>query len=238
VINCGPLGATREDRSLSPADHRTDLLKKRFFGSALIQSAKTVRVRRQYNVYACGEEDGALYWIQSGHIKMVVNSRQGKECILDIYAAGDFFGESCLAGLEARAETATAMENVVLKSVSCHRFLADLNSSELLAFIRELSKRKVEQHLLMADMVTMSSEFRLGRILLRLGSRVGKAQPSGTVIDCRISQEELSHMVGTTRPRITEFMTRFRRLGLISLSAKRQIVLKEARLMAYLSSLV
>jgi CRP-like cAMP-binding protein len=115
--------------------------------------------------------------------------------------------------------------------------MADLNRSELLAFIRELNKRKVEQQLLMADMVTMSSEFRLGKILLRLGSRLGKAQSSGTVIDCRISQEELSHMVGTTRPRITEFITRFRGLGLISLSAERQIVLKEARLMAYLYSI-
>lgn len=237
MSNCGPLGATRYAQPLFPAGQQVDLLKKKFFGSALIREARTVRVRRQYNVYACGEEDRALYWIQSGHIKMVVNSRQGKECILDIYAAGDFFGESCLAGLEARVETATAMENVVLKSVACHLFLADLSSSELMAFVRELNQRKVEQQLLMADMVTMSSEFRLGKILLRLGSRLGKAQSSGTVIDCRISHEELSHMVGTTRPRITEFMTRFRGLSLISLNTKRQIVLKEARLMAYLSSI-
>lgn len=237
MSNRGPLGAIPQAPSLFPADPWADLLRKRLFDSSLLQGAKTVRVHRQYNVYTCGDRDGALYWIQSGHVKLVVPSGEGKECILDIYSPGDFFGESCLAGLEARVETATAIEEVSVKSVTCHRFMADLNNAELLAFIRELNKRKVEQQLLMADMATMSSELRLGKILLRLGSRLGKAQPSGTLIDCRISQEELSHMVGTTRPRITEFMSRFRGLGLISLSAKRRIILREARLRAYLSSI-
>lgn len=203
----------------------------------MMPGAKTIRVRRQENVYTCGDRDKAIYWIQRGCVKLVVSSRDGKECLLDVYAAGNFFGESCLAGLQLRVETAIAMENLVLKSVTCQPFMADLSSAELFAFIREINKRSVEKQFLIADMVTMGSELRLGRALLRLGSRLGKKQPSGTLIGCRISQEELSRMVGTTRPRITEFMTRFRKLGLVQLSAERQIILNEARLMSYLSSI-
>ena len=202
-----------------------------------MHGAKTIRIRRQRNVYMCGDQDQEIYWIQKGYVKLIMTSREGKECILDIYAPGDFFGESCLAGLEFRVETATAMENVILKSITCQLFMADLNDAELLAFIREINKRNVEKHLLISDMVTLGSELRLGRALLRLGSRLGRRLPSGTLIDCKISQEDLSRMVGTTRPRVTEFMSRFRRMNLIQLNTERQILLKEGRLMAYLSSI-
>lgn len=238
MSNCGYLAPTGHALPLlSTAGHDRDLLEKRFSSSTVINGARTIRVRRQHNIYTCGDNDKAIYWIQRGHVKLVMSSREGKECILDVYAAGNFFGESCLAGLESRVETATAMENVVLKSVACKLFMAELDSAALSAFIREINKRNVEKQLFIADMVTMGSELRLGRALLRLGSRLGKRQQSGTLIDCRISQEELSRMVGTTRPRITEFLTRFRKLGLIQLNTERQIILKEARLTSYLSSI-
>jgi CRP/FNR family cyclic AMP-dependent transcriptional regulator len=239
VSDRGLREATGQETSVPPrAGQEANLLKKKIFRSVMAEGARTVRVHRHCNIYMCGDADRNIYWIQSGYIKLVVNSKDGKECILDIYTTGDFFGESCLAGLELRAETATAMESSTLKQVSYQRFIADLSHAELLTFSREIIRQSVKQQSIIADMVTMSSEQRLGKTLLRLGSRLGKRQPSGTVIHCRTSHDELSCIVGTTRPRITEFMTRFRRLGLIQLNADRQIILDEGKLMAYLSSLV
>jgi len=238
VNNWGLLKAAEYDDSfLSQAHQESDLLKQRLFNPLLAQSVRTFRVRRHCNVYTYGDVDPTLYWIQSGYIKLIVNSNQGKECILNILSPGDFFGESCLAGFEFRVETATAMENATLKSITCKHFIAELSQPELVMFAKELTHRNCKQQMLIADMVTMSSEFRLARSLLRLGSRLGKKQSSGTVIDCRISQDELSCIVGTTRPRISAFMAKFRRLGLIYLNPERQIILAEAKLMAYLSSL-
>jgi CRP-like cAMP-binding protein len=79
--------------------------------------ATTIKVRRHRNVYACGDAAQAIYWIQSGYIKQTMNSEHGKECILNIFSEGDFFGESCLVETEHRTDTATAMENTMLPLV-------------------------------------------------------------------------------------------------------------------------
>ena len=220
-----------------PADDEVALLRRKLFAPEPRLSAQTFRIDRQHNVYTCGDEDRMIYCILRGHIKLVIDSREGKECLLDIYSSGDFFGESCLAGLSFRVETATAMEDAVLKRINCQRFVASLSEAELHGFIRQLNKRMVEQQLFITDMVTMGSEYRLGKVLLRLSARLGKEHPLGTILDCRISQEELSHMVGTTRPRVNEFINKFRKLGLIHSSAGKLIIIREADLAGYLSSI-
>ena len=58
-----------------------------------------------------------------------------------------------------------------------------------------------------------------------------------TRIELKISHEELSHMIGTTRPRISLFMQRFRNLGLIELSEEHYLIVKEDKLTAYLASI-
>jgi CRP-like cAMP-binding protein len=112
-----------------------------------------------------------------------------------------------------------------------------MDCAELRSFIRQLNRRSLGHMLSITDMVTMGSEFRLGKTLLRLAARLGTTHPAGTLISCRISQEELSHMVGTTRPRITEFMSRFRALGLVRISTARRLIIKEPALLSHLASL-
>ncbi|HEX8161512.1 MAG TPA: Crp/Fnr family transcriptional regulator [Pyrinomonadaceae bacterium] len=224
--------------ALLAADHKSDVLRKKLLAPALRRTARVIRIRKQCNVYTCGDENEMIYLIQSGHVKLVVDSSEGKECLLDIYSSGDFFGESCLTGLKYRVETATAMADSVLHRINRQQFIAALSDAEMHILIQCLNIRILEQQLFITDMATTSSEFRLGKVLLRLGLRLGKKHLSGTVIGCRISQEELSQMVGTTRPRVTKFINKFRELDLINLSIERLIVVKEANLMNYLSKLV
>src|SRR5437868_622201 len=68
-----------------------------------------MRILKNNNVYICGDKDEMVYFLESGQIKLLMLSPEGKECILAIYTAGDIFGESCLSGLDTRIETATAM---------------------------------------------------------------------------------------------------------------------------------
>lgn len=223
---------------LLAADQAAEPLGTKLFNAASRLPSQIRRIRRQCNVYTCGDKDSMIYWIQRGHIKLVVDSSQGKECLLDIYSSGDFFGESCFAGLDFRLETAIAMDDAVIMCISCQQFIAALSDDELHNMIRQLNKRILEQQLFITDMVTTRSEFRLGKLLLRLSARLGKKHSSGTIINCRISQEELSQMIGTTRPRVTQFLNKFRRLGLINLSMNRLIIIKEANLTNYLVSII
>ena len=90
---------------------------------------------------------------------------------------------------------------------------------------------------MIAHLVTVDSEHRLAETLLMLGKSLGKPDPHSRRIAVRLSHEELSQMVGTTRPRITEFMNRFRTLGLIELTAEHHLIVNEAKVRAYLQSI-
>ena len=88
---------------------------------------------------------------------------------------------------------------------------------------------------MIANLVTVDSEQRLGQTLLQLARTMGKKDPRSIRIELRISHEELSEMVGTTRPRISLFMQRFHNLGLIETNKDRFFIIKEKKLADYLA---
>jgi CRP-like cAMP-binding protein len=179
-----------------------------------------------------------VYFIESGKVKLVMVSSEGKECMLAIHGAGDIFGELCLSGLKGRLETASAMEDTVLKQIPCGRFLERLSKDTLLeGFVKYLTVRVADQQEVIANLVTVDSEQRLGQTLLQIARKLGKKDPRSIRIDLRISHEELASMVGTTRPRISVFMQRFRNLGLIEMSTEHHLIIKEHKLMAYLKTI-
>lgn len=69
-------------------------------------NSRAVKIARNANIYTCGDQDEMVYFIESGQIKLLMLSPEGKECLLAIHSAGDIFGELCLAGLGSRLETA------------------------------------------------------------------------------------------------------------------------------------
>jgi len=218
----------------------TDLFKIQMRNSLERETKNTsaIRITKHHNVYTIGDEIGMVYFIESGQVKLVMTSLEGKECMLAIHASGDIFGELCLSGLAGRLETATAMEDSVLKQVPCTRFLARLSGDSLLeGFVKYLAVRIADQQEVIANLVTVDSEQRLGKTLLQLARKLGKKDPRSIRIDLRISHEELASMVGTTRPRISVFMQRFRNLGLIEMSVEHHLIIKEKKLTAYLASI-
>jgi CRP/FNR family cyclic AMP-dependent transcriptional regulator len=203
------------------------------------QNSRAVKIARDKNVYSCGDKDENVYYIERGQIKLFILSAQGKECILAIHAAGDIFGELCLSGLGARAETATAMKQTLLKQIPCSTFFARLSRDSLFeGFVRYLAVRVADQQQVIANLVTVDSEQRLGQTLLQLARTMGKKDPRSIRIELKISHEELSEMIGTTRSRISFFMQRFHNLGLIETNKDRFLVIKEHKLTDYLAQIV
>lgn len=201
--------------------------------------SRIVRIAKHENIYTCGKvATCSIYVIESGQVKLLTLSKEGKECIVGIHAGGDVFGELCLSGTGERLETATAMEDSELRVVPCHQFFNLLRSDSLLeGFVRYLSVRIADQQELITRLATADSEHRLGMTLLELARKLGKKQLHGLTIEHKISHEDLSHMIGTTRPRVSEFMQRFRQLGLIDTRAQQGLVVKDRELSDYLSKL-
>ncbi|MFY9554209.1 MAG: Crp/Fnr family transcriptional regulator [Blastocatellia bacterium] len=218
----------------------SDQFKEQMQGSLLSETrnSSAIEVGKHNNVYTIGDERETVYFIEKGQIKLVMVSAEGKECMLAIHGAGDVFGELCLSGLGSRMETATAMEETLLKEIPCGKFLDRLAKDSLLeGFIKYLAVRVADQQQVIANLVTVDSEQRLGKTLLQIARKLGKKDPRSIRIEVRISHEELATMVGTTRPRISVFMQRFRNLELIEYNTEHHLIIKEKKLTAYLASI-
>lgn len=175
-----------------------------------------LRCEAQRSIYATGDSDDSLYTIDAGQVKIVMSSAEGKDCLLAIHSVGEVFGESCLTGDKRRIENATAMQFTLLRRASRRDFLAETGrASATEALLRHLATRIEERQEAVFDLVTKDSEQRLAKVLLSIAETLGVVEGPFLRLDHRISHEELSQMVGTTRPRITAFMQRFRTLGLL-----------------------
>ncbi len=167
-------------------------------------------------VFAQGDAADTVFYIQKGRVKLTVLSEQGKEAVVAILEPGQFFGESCMNGHRLRMSTATTLDNCVITSVTKVAMIAAIHDqpkfSELFMAYLLARNSRIEEDLI--DQLFNSSERRLARLLLLLANfgKEGSPQP----INPNISQETLAEMIGTTRSRVSHFMNKFRKLGLIS----------------------
>jgi len=199
---------------------------------------RAIHKRKREMVYTCGDAASTVYLIESGKIKSAMFTSSGKECLLAIYSTGEIFGESAIANVGARQETAIAMVDSVVREIPTGDFLCRLASESLYEdFLRTVVRRLSLQQEIITNLLTVDSEQRLGRTLLHLADKLGRKHSESSRIEMRISQEELSMMVGTTRPRISLFMRRFRSLGLIAMSPERFLMVNESALSDYLARL-
>jgi CRP-like cAMP-binding protein len=202
------------------------------------RGARAVKIAKHENIYTCGDKSDTVYFIESGQVKLVTVSSEGRECILAVHGAGEIFGELTLSGLGARIETATAMQEADLKVIPASKFFALLGSNSLLeGFVRYLTVRIADQQEVITQLVTAGSEHRLGTTLLELARKLGKRGHDSLRIEHRITHEELSEMVGTTRPRVSVFMERFHSLGLIETGAQHFLIVRDKELNDYLTQL-
>jgi CRP/FNR family transcriptional regulator, cyclic AMP receptor protein len=171
--------------------------------------------RKKQRVFSQGDRADAVFYIQTGQVKISVLSETGKEAVVALHGEGDFIGEGCLNGQPRRLATAATMTDCVILRIgkaTIERVLRDEPkfSERFMAYVLTRSAR-VEADLV--DQLFNSSEKRLARVLL-LMANFGKAgQPEPLI--AKISQETLAEMIGTTRARVSFFMNKFRRLGFI-----------------------
>jgi CRP-like cAMP-binding protein len=163
-----------------------------------------------------GDPADSVFYLQNGKAKVTVVSEQGKEAVVAILGTNHFFGEGCLAGQALRIATvATITESVIVrleKSAILRVIHEEPAFSEM--FIAHLLGRTIRAEADLVDQLFNSSEKRLARPLLLLANfgKEGKPEP----MIAKISQETLAEMIGTTRSRVSFFMNKFRRLGLIT----------------------
>src|ERR1700722_9304673 len=199
---------------------RTKVKKTRGFDSDVFlatigEGRKILSLNKKHVIFAQGDGADAVFYVQKGKVRLTVVSASGKEATIAIVGEGNFFGEGSLAGQLLRMGSAAAMTDCEILRVDKKTMMGALHREPAFSemFVAYLLARNIRYEEDLVDQLFNSSEKRLARVLLIL-AHFGKEGIPETVIP-RISQETLAEMVGTTRSRVSFFMNRFRKLGLI-----------------------
>ncbi len=183
---------------------------------ATVGAARTItQCPKDYKIFSQGDPAESVFYIQQGRVKLKVKSKQGKEAVIAILGGGEFLGEACLIGQTVCLVTATTIVPSTILRIDKKEMQRVLHEERMFSdlFIPYLLSRNVRTQEDLVDQLFNSSEQRLARTLLLLAN-YGKEGTPETIVP-EINQETLAGMVGTTRSRVSFFMNRFKKLGLI-----------------------
>jgi CRP/FNR family cyclic AMP-dependent transcriptional regulator len=185
------------------------------FLATIGEGRKFVLFQKKQRIFAQGDAADAVFYIQTGKVKLNVVSKTGKDATIGILSEGDFFGEGSLAGQGLRMVSATAMTDCAVLHIEKKAMMEALHREHEFSdlFVAYLLARNIRYEEDLVDQLFNSSEKRLARILLLLAhfGKEGKPEP----VVPKISQEMLAEMIGATRSRVSFFMNRFREMGFI-----------------------
>ena len=174
-------------------------------------------------IFSQSDRAAAVFYIQSGKVKLTVVSNAGKEAVIAILGPGDFLGEGCLAGRPVCLATATAMSDCSIVRLAKPATIRVLHEEPAFSemFVSYLLTRNMRIEEDLVDQLFNSSEKRLARALLLLANfgKEGRPEP----IITKVSQETLAEMIGTTRSRVSFFMNKFRKMGFIEYNGELHI---------------
>jgi CRP-like cAMP-binding protein len=202
-----------------------EIHKPTFNAAAFLASAglgrRIVQVAPKEAFFSQGDPADAVFYLQKGRAKITVVSKAGKEATISLVIPGEFVGEGALvvsSGL--RLSTATAITACTALKIRREEMIRVMHEEHEFSdmFLKFLLERSMRIQADLVDQLFNSSEKRLARILL-LMAEFGKPGEPVQYIP-KISQETLAEMIGTTRSRVSFFMNRFRKLGLIEYNGR------------------
>jgi CRP-like cAMP-binding protein len=174
-------------------------------------------------IFEQGAVADAIFYVEAGDVKLTVLSKHAKKAVIAIFRKGDFFGEGCLGTPSLRMSSAVAVHMATITRVEKATLIRIIHEDPAFArlFIAHLISRVVRIEEDFVDQLFNSSEKRLARTLLLLARFGKRSKPHSAVL--KVSQGTLAEMIGTTRSRVSFFMNRFRKLGLIDYNGSLQV---------------
>ena len=188
--------------------------------------------RRNEIIFHRGDPGGSLHIIEKGQVKILIQSEDGEELLVDILKEGEVFGEMAVLDGYPRTATALALRDTTTKMLGREPFLKFLHSSAEVAVAVSLSlaERLRESDERLAEIVFFDLSERLGRRLLRLARSYGRRSSEGIVLDIPLSQRELAAFVGATRQSVNKALSQWERDGIVRRDGRSLVLLDPQRL--------
>ena len=197
-----------------------------FSRNVLRKKFRTGATGRNYRdkeiVFSQGDTADAVFYIQSGTVKLTVVSTRRKKAIIAFLQRGSFFGEGCLGGQAQRICTARSIGPSSITRLQKERTIHTLKRDTRFAtlFVEYLLSRIIRIEEDLVDQFFNFSERQLARVLLLFGQIIKESKPEYPL---KVSQGTLAEMVGTTRARVSKFMNGFRKKGFVRYNGGLQI---------------
>jgi CRP/FNR family cyclic AMP-dependent transcriptional regulator len=198
------------------------------------RTGMTVRSYRDTEiVFSQGDPADAVFYIESGTVKLTAVSTRRKKAIIAFLQRGGFFGEGCLGGQSQRICTAASIGPTNIARLRKENTIRALKRDPQFAtlFVAYLLSRIIRIEEDLVDQFFNFSERRLARVLLLFG-QISKESKSDYPL--KVSQSTLAEMVGTTRARVSKFMKRFKEKGFVRYNGGLQV--ESALLISFLQS--
>jgi len=199
-------------------------------GDADVVSINRLTARRHYAkdsvVFFEKERGDSLFMILSGRIKVTILGDDGREIILSMLGAGDFFGEMALLDDEPRSASAIAAEDSELLSLSRADFesLVRENPSITMGLIRVLTARLRHANQQISTLALLDVYGRVANVILDMAREEGKRLKDGRVVVRRATHQEIANRIGTTRETVTRMLKELERQRLIHVEGKEMIL--------------
>ena len=218
-----PSAASQSSPSPAPFIDRHKLLAAHpFFNSfdraiidRLLSHAVTRRVKKNTVLFRKGDAGSSLYAVCAGLVRISVPSERGQDAIFNLIPPGDLFGEIALLDGGVRTADAVVIENSELMVIERRDFIPLVReypdvAMKLIEVVCTRLRRTSEQ---VEDIVFLGLPERLAKALLRLHTR-STANPDNMI---RITQRDLSQMVGASRESANKLLRDWQRRGWLKL---------------------
>lgn len=182
--------------------------------------------RRNQVIFMEEETGNYMYLVLTGKVKVAKSTSSGKETILAIHKTGDFFGEMSLLDGKTAPATVSAMEDSKIISVSgtdFHKYL--MHNEKVLLQIIDVLCARLRQVWQKQSLSSSKADARIRMGIYDLAQRHGVQDAHGTIIDLKITHQELAEMVGTSRETVTRVIARLREEGIIEVAQRRMTLL-------------
>lgn len=190
-------------------------------------------------IFREGDPANFFHIVETGAVKCIKSSANGKECTLKVLLPGDLFCcEAAVFDGAPHPGTAQPMGDVSILRLSKKSYFRMLrrNPDVALEVIKYLGKRLNEAQETAKILALDRAEQRIAVLLVNLASRSGARESDGVRLTVRLTRQDLADMAGVTVETAIRIMGRFKRARLVSGTAKRIVIRDMSKLKQLASS--
>jgi CRP/FNR family cyclic AMP-dependent transcriptional regulator len=180
---------------------------------------------RSTTVMASGDPTDSLYIVLSGRLKVMMSDAEGKEVILSILTAGEFFGEMGLIDDAPRSASVVSIEPCELLAIAKRDFKKCLaeNFDMAQAVMRGLVRRLRDADRKIGSLALLDVYGRVARLLLDMAENVDGEK----IVTKRLPKQDIAKMIGASREMVSRVMKDLQMGGYIEMRGS-NIVLRDS----------